>query len=205
MISAPEVVIRLLTITFGRAARDRYREEWLADANASSEIGIGRLSVLAGATHFALFSSASLLGGNLMVNTRRDVRRTLAYGFGIALLLALAGAVFLPALVLAVLGSFGVVVIAAVIMARGTSRWGYVWVAAVSGVLWIAAIITYWTLWAIAFNFADINRTIPAAIQSGSTAALGAGVSAFAALIGTAFIIQLRSGKLPKVEAEPSV
>jgi hypothetical protein len=204
MISATEVVIRLLTCTFGRVARDRYREEWLADANASSEIGIGRLSVLAGATHFAFFSSASLLGGNLMVNTRRNVRRTLAYGFGIALLLTLAGAVFPPALVLAVLGSFGVVVIAAVFMARGTSRWSYVWVAAVSGVLWIAAIITYWTLWATAFNFADTNRTIPAAIQFGSTAALVAGVSAFAALTGTAFIIQLRSGKLPKVEADPS-
>lgn len=80
MISATEAVIRLLTCTFGHAARDRYREEWLADATAASEIGMGRLSVLAGATHFAFFSSVSLLGRFLMVNTRRIVRRTLGYG-----------------------------------------------------------------------------------------------------------------------------
>jgi len=139
-----------------------------------------------------------------MINTRRDVRRTLAYGIGLALFLTLAGALFLPALALAALGFLGVVVMAAVIMARGTSRWAYVWVAAVAGVLWIAAIITYWTLWATAFNFADDNKAVPAAIQSGSNVALITGAAAFATLISTAIIIQLRSGKLPKAQIAQS-
>jgi hypothetical protein len=201
MISLSEAVIRTLTCTFGCIARDRYREEWLADVTLSSEIGIGRLSVIVGAAQFALFSSASLLGGNVMVNTRRNVRRTLAYGLGTASFLALAGVLFLPALLLATLGFLGVVVAASVIMARGTSRWGYVWAAAVAGVLWIAAMITYWTLWATAFNFADTNDAVPAALQSGSNAALIAGVFAFVALIGTALTLQIRSGRLPKDEA----
>jgi hypothetical protein len=201
MISLTEAIIRLLTCTFGREARDRYREEWLADATLSSEIGIARLSVLVGATRFALFSSTPLLGADLMVNTRRNVRRTLAYGIGSAVFLTVAGILFLPALVLATLGFLGVVVAAAVIMARGTSRWGYVWTAAASGVLWVAATITYWTLWATAFNFADSNTTVPIAIQLGSNIALIAGVCAFVALIATALIIHVRSGKLPKHEA----
>lgn len=74
------------------------------------------------------------------------------------------------------------------------------WVAAVAGVLWIAAIITYWTLWATVFNFAEDNKTVSTAIQSGSNAALIAGAAAFAALAGPAIIIQLRSGKLPKTQ-----
>lgn len=204
MTSTTQAFLWILTCSFGSAARERYREEWFADVTLSSEIGIGRLSVLAGATRFALFSSAPLLEGNLMVNTRRDVRRTLAYGIGLALFLTLAGALFLPALALAALGFLGVVVTAAVIMARGTSRWAYVWVAAVAGVLWIAAIITYWTLWATAFSFADDNKTVPTAIQSGSNAALIAGAAAFAALVGTAIIIQLRSGKLPRAQVVQS-
>ena len=204
MTSITQAFLRILTCSFGSVARDRYREEWFADATLSSEIGIGRLSVLAGAAYFALFSSAPLLEGNLMINTRRDVRRTLAYGIGLALFLTLAGALFLPALALAALGFLGVVVTAAVIMARGTSRWAYVWVAAVAGVLWIAAIITYWTLWATAFNFADDNKTVPAAIQSGSNVALITGAAAFATLISTAIIIQLRSGKLPKAQIAQS-
>lgn len=139
-----------------------------------------------------------------MVKTRREVRRTLAYGIGLALFLTLAGALFLPALALAALGFLGVVVTAAVIMARGTSRWAYVGVAAVSGVLWIAAIITYWTLWATAFNFADDNKTVPTAIQPGLKAAFITGAAAFLALVGTAIVIQHRSGKLPKDQVIPS-
>lgn len=139
-----------------------------------------------------------------MINTRRNVRLTLAYGVGTALFLALAGALFLPALGLAALGFIGVVAAAAVIMARGTSRWGYVWAAAIAGVLWIAAMIAYLTLWASAFNFADTNTTIPPSVQAGSNVALVAGLCAFAGLIGAAVIIYIRSGKLPKTVAAPS-
>lgn len=151
-------------------------------------------------------SSEGSEGSDCRITTQdRDVRRTLAYGIGLALFLTLAGALFLPALALAVLGFLGVVVTAAVITARGTSRWAYVWVAAVARLLWIAAIITYWMLWATAFNFADDNKPVPATIQSGSNAALVTGAVAFVALIGTAVIIQIRSGKLPKAQIAQSV
>jgi hypothetical protein len=201
LISPTEAIIRVLTCTFGREARDRYREEWLADATLSSGVGIARLSVLVGAARFALFSCAPLLGADLAVNTRRNVRRTLAYGVGSAVFLTGASILFLPALVLATLGFLGVVVAAAVIMARGTSRWGYVWAAAVSGVICVAATTAYWTLWTTAFNFADSNMTVPNAIQLGSNTALIAGVFAFVALIGTALAIQVRSVNLLKHEA----
>lgn len=137
-----------------------------------------------------------------MVNTRHNVRRTLAYGLGTSLFLALAGLLFLPALVLATFGLLGVVVAASVIMARATSRWGYVWAAAVAGVLWITAVITYWTLWGTAFNFSDASRAVPAAVQLGSNLALVVGIFAFLALIGTALTLQIRSGRLPKDGAD---
>ncbi|MES2094188.1 MAG: hypothetical protein V4531_10300 [Actinomycetota bacterium] len=133
-----------------------------------------------------------------MVYTRRDVRRTLSIGVGVTILLTLAGALFLPALALAALGFIGVVVAAAVVLARGTSRWAYVWAAAITGALWLAATVAYWALWSAAFDFADANKAVPASIQSASNTALIAGVVAFVALIVITLTIHLRSGTLPK-------
>lgn len=76
---------------------------------------------------------------------------------------------------------------------------------AVAGVIWLAAIVTYWVLWTSASNFADDLKPIPAAIQTGSNAALLTGVVMFGALLGTAVIIQIRSGRLPRVQAVQAV
>jgi hypothetical protein len=138
------------------------------------------------------------IGRKLMIHARRDIRRTLAYGIGAALLLAVTGLVFIPALAIAILGFLGVVLAAAVILARGTSRWLFVWVAAGAGALWLASIIAYWALWATAFDLVDDFKAVPAQIGAGSNAALAIGAAAFLVLVGTALGIQVRSKTLPK-------
>jgi hypothetical protein len=56
-----------------------------------------------------------------MVNTRRNIRLTLAFGFGAVFVIALTGLVYFPAFGLAALGFIGVVIASSLIMARGTS------------------------------------------------------------------------------------
>ncbi len=191
-------VIRLLTLSFGGVARARYREEWLADAADGSEIGIGRLRVIAGAARFALLSTAPVGTGPTSIYTRRDVRLVLACGLGSVAMMVPAGLVFLPALALAILGFVGVVVTAAAIMSRRTSRLGWVWSSVIAGVVFIASIITYWAFWGAAFDFADVGQPIPAAIATGSEFALITGEVAGAILVAVAIALQVGSGLLPK-------
>ncbi|KZX22210.1 hypothetical protein [Rathayibacter tanaceti] len=76
------------------------------------------------------------------MNASHDqVKKTLQIGAAVSAVSLLAGAVFVPLLILAVVAVIASAIVAAAISCRATHRWAWTWVAGVASVVWVSSAI----------------------------------------------------------------
>ncbi|PPF51874.1 hypothetical protein [Rathayibacter rathayi] len=122
-----------------------------------------------------------------------QVKKTLQVGAGVGAVSLLAGAVFVPLLILAVVAVIASAIVAAVLSGRPPHRWAGTWVAGVASVVWVFSAIYAVDIWGQAFDLSDAGQPVPVSLSIAMTAAFAASVAGFLTVAASAVISLLRA------------
>ena len=138
--------------------------------------------------------------------SRRTLRSVVLFGIIGGWVLIVVGIALVP--LVAVLGVAAVMASIMVIeidQARVSRRWGLVVTTATSFLLWIAAIVVASRAWGLAFDLADADQPVPAALGITVKIALVVGVPAFVVLVVSGIRALVRARRLLRAQARTAV
>ena len=94
--------------------------------------------------------------------------------------------VALAAFLLGPIGAIGVVPAAMVVLAVRRRRWA-LWLGVALTLVVAAGFVGFWFLWGQAFDYADMNQTVPARLETGKYVTMTMAAVGSLGLIATAF------------------
>ncbi|WP_375399751.1 hypothetical protein [uncultured Amnibacterium sp.] len=134
--------------------------------------------------------------------SRRSVKALIVYGLvGGWVLIVLGVALVPPVAVLGVAAVITSILVIEIDQARVSRRWGLLVTTATSFLLWIAAIVVAGVAWGRAFDLADADQAVPAALGITVKIALVIGVPAFVVLVVSGVRALVRARRLLRAQA----